>query len=723
MAGTLLSACGGSGTDISGGSSSSSTSTDTTTDTTTDTSTTYSYSLSVDVCSTADVTACDSLSEASLQNTNYVVARVVDTNKQPVSGKVVTLTTDLGTIKPSSGKITNSSGYAVFTLVSDDAITDAGELSNITVASADAESVTKSIAFGANANLEFTLTSDIGSNSLPQGSTAVLNVAATLNGEAYKTPITLSLTSSCASAGTAVMSSSITTDTNGLASTTYKGVSSDASLACGVDDVVTAALSSTQSKTVTIKNKLAATSTIIASTPSPEFMTLKGYNSAKSQIVFTVKNSQGTVVPNTLVSMAFSLANANLYGYSLSPTIATTDSSGNVTVTVNAGTVPVPVAVKASINGTDIQTVSQPIAVGTGYPDSDSFSFSADNYSLEGRNNDGATSTITIRLADRFNNPIPDGTKVYFTTEGGSIKGDYTDATTGSTPNCITSDSTCTATLTTMNPRPTDGRVTVLAYTEGEESFKDINGNGVLDEADYLASTDMPYFDDISEPFLDENLDSIYTSGEFFSDLNGDALWTAADSVYKGLACADAVISAGKCENSTVQLYSNAEFIFSSITDGAMIYLERWNGSAWVAVSGSLDATAIGYYRFLPVNIAASGVYNPLPSGTQISVTTTNGGDILTAAPSGYTADTTNQESARYIAHAADINTSVSPDITAKIVSSAVRPYYYYFALKPETTANGKTSGTLTIKATTSSGSSTGTGGSVAITADVTDNG
>jgi len=233
----------------------------------------------------------------------------------------------------------------------------------------------------------------------------------------------------------------------------------------------------------------------------------------------------------------------------------------------------------------------------------------------------------------------------------------------------------------------------------------------------------MPYFDDISEPFLDENYDGVYTSGEFFSDLNGNGLWTAADGVYKGLACADSVISAGKCKNSTVQLYSNAEFIFSSITNGAHIYLEHWNGSQWVAASGSLDATSIGYYRLLPVNIAASGDYNSLPSGAQISVTTTNGGDIVTAMPDGFTIGDSTQESARYIAHTADINTLVSPDISAKIVSSAVRPYYYYFALKPEATANGKTSGTLTIKASTSSGSSTGAGGSVAITADVTDNG
>lgn len=123
IAGTLLTACGGSGTDISGGSSGggSSGSGD---------STTYAYSLSVNVCSNSDATACNAISEATLDGTNYVAARLVDQSNKPVAGKVVSISADLGTIKPASGKLTDSNGYAVFALTSSD-LADAGELTNI----------------------------------------------------------------------------------------------------------------------------------------------------------------------------------------------------------------------------------------------------------------------------------------------------------------------------------------------------------------------------------------------------------------------------------------------------------------------------------------------------------------------------------------------------------------------------------------------------------------
>lgn len=718
IAGSLLTACGGSGSDISGGSSSDSSGAGTDTDT----SSTYAYSLSVNLCSNSDATSCDAITEATLDSTNYVAVRLVDKNNNPVAGKVVTISTDLGSIKPTTGKLTDVNGYAVFAFTSSD-LNDAGQLSNITVTNSDAETVTKSVSFGSQADLAFTFSTN--TETLAQGSTAALNIAVTLNGEAYSTPVTINFSSTCKSAGTAILADSVTTNSSGLATLTYKGVSADGSLACAGADKIIASLASdsTNQQSITINNDLAETSTIIAGTPSPAFLRLKGYNGSTSQITFTVKNSQGTVVPSQSVNFAFSSISPLANGYSLSPSTATTDANGRVAVTVNAGTLPVPVAVRASIPDSNIQAVSLPIAVGTGYTDSDSFSFAADNYSLEGRSTDGSTATITMRLADRFNNPVPDGTKVYFTAEGGSIKGNYTDSDTGSTPDCITSDSTCTATLTTMNPRPEDGRVTILAYTEGEESFADLNGNGLLDSADYQTSSDMPYFDDISEPFLDENYDGLYSSGENFPDLNGNAQWDSANSKYNGLSCEQAVVDEGKCERSTVQLYVNSEFIFSSITDGAHIILEKWNGSKWVTASGALDVATIGYYRFLPFNIATTGVYNPLPSGAQISVATTNGGEIVTGRPADFVPGTISQESDLYLNHQDDINTSTNPDITAKIASDATRPYFYYFIIKPETTANNKTNGTLTIKASTAAGSSTGAGGSVAITRDANDNG
>jgi Bacterial Ig-like domain (group 1). len=713
----LLTACGGGGTDISGGTSTSSTS-GSTSGSTSSSTTTNIYSMAVKACSTADAVNCNVISEASLEQPNYVAAQLLDLNSKPVSGKVVTATADRGTIKPSSGKITDVNGYAVFSLTST-SLTDAGELSNITFNSTSAAAATESLPFGSQADLalSFSFSSGLVTTALPQGGTTSLNIVVTLNGQPYKTPVQVNLSSPCKTAGKAVFSDSVTTDTNGLATATYKGTSADGALACSGSDVVQAELATdtTKTQTVTVVNQLAASSTIVAGSPSPAFIRLKGYNGNTSTVTFSVKNAQNTAVPNQKVDFSFALQNANSNGYSLSPASAITNDAGQVSVTVNAGTIPVPIAVKAYLDSDNtIQTVSQPIAVGTGYPDSDSFSFSADVYSLEGKYTDGSIAKITMRLADRFNNPIPDGTKVYFTTEGGSIKGDYTDSTTGSTPDCITSDSSCTATLTTMSPRPDNGRVTVLAYTEGEESFTDLNGNGIFDSGDLLASTGMPYFDDISEPFLDENYDGNYTAGEWFLDVNGNTKWDKADGIYHGLACDDTVVADGKCVKSTVQLYKNAEFIFSSITD-ASLQLEQWNGSKWVATSGPLNVAVAGYYRVLPYNIAKSGNLNPLPSGAQVSISTTNGGDIVTARPAGFSAGiAAGQESNFYLAYSSDIDISHYPDISAKTDSNATRAYYYYFEVKPETTPNGKTTGTLTIKASTG-------GGAVSLAVDAND--
>lgn len=733
VAAALFSGCGGSGTDISGSSSSGSSGSS---DSSGSTTTTQAYTLSVQNCSNSVATACESISELSLQNTNYVVAKLVDQNGQPVSGKVVTLTTDRGAVKPSSGKLTDKNGYAVFSITAT-GITDAGELSNITVGNAGATSLTESISYGSNANLVFTFSSDV--STLAQGATAALNIAVTLNGQSYKTPVSVSFSSQCLTDGKAVLASKVTTDTNGLASVTYKGVSSDGTQACGTSDTIIATLDNNTQQQLTITNQLAPSNTIIATTPSPEFITLHGYNGASSRVTFTVNNSEGTAVPAQTVNLAFSLPSITDSGYSLSPASAQTDSNGQVTVTVNAGSIPLPVAVKASIPNTNIQTVSLPIAVGTGYPDSNSFSPSADVYSLEGKATDGATATITLRMADRFNNPIPDGTKVYFTTEGGSIKGNLSDGTIGSTPVCTTSDSSCTATLTSMNPRPADGRVTVLAYTEGEESFQDQNGNGILDNDDYDTSGALLFDDVDSEPYLDANNSGAYDSGEQFVNLNPavNSVWDNVDGVYRGLACDAGLIANGVCSLNTVQLYYNAEFIFSSIVNSSNIIVEQWNGSKWIAAASPFDVSVTGYYRFLPINVAADGkTYNPLPSKAQISVTTTNGGDITNGRPAGFTPGTSSQESDSYNSYVSNyaslhpndkagggIDLSIATDIAGSTDVAATRPYYFYFVVKPETTPNSKKTGTLTISATTGSSASTGAGGTIKASFDANDNG
>ena len=135
------------------------------------------------------------------------------------------------------------------------------------------------------------------------------------------------------------------------------------------------------------------------------------------------------------------------------------------------------------------------------------------------------TSTLTARLADHFHNPVPDGTAVSFTSEGGSV-----------VASCNTVGGVCTSVLTSQALRPSNGRVTVLARATGEEAFTDLNGNGTADNAAEMidangASTDMP------EAFVDYNENGIRDANEPYFDFNGNGAYDAADGLYNGVLC------------------------------------------------------------------------------------------------------------------------------------------------------------------------------------------
>ena len=109
----------------------------------------------------------------------------------------------------------------------------------------------------------------------------------------------------------------------------------------------------------------------------------------------------------------------------ITPATATSNNQGYVQTVVNSGTVATTVRVTATTqgsNGAVISSQSNVLVVSTGKPDQDSFSLSASVLNVEGWDYDGAKVTVTARLADAFNNPVPDGTAVVFTAEGGSIE-------------------------------------------------------------------------------------------------------------------------------------------------------------------------------------------------------------------------------------------------------------------------------------------------------------
>src|SRR5690606_20719776 len=113
---------------------------------------------------------------------------------------------------------------------------------------------------------------------------------------------------------------------------------------------------------------------------------------------------------------------------------------------------------------------------------------------------DGDKATVVARLRDRVGNKVPDGTVVSFVTEGGSIE-----------PNCSTIEGECSVVLQTQNPRPTDNRVTVLAYVEGDKTYVDKNSDNL-----YTAGIDE-LTNNIGDFFRDDNENTIFEAalGEF----------------------------------------------------------------------------------------------------------------------------------------------------------------------------------------------------------------
>jgi len=254
------------------------------------------------------------------------------------------------------------------------------------------------------------------------------------------------------------------------------------------------------------------------------------------------------------------------------------DADGYVSTRLLSGSVASSVQVLAyldlSENGeqeeNEASTVSKVLIVSTGVADQNSISLSAkllnpygsraveyeggancnglgtknDAFYTGGLEADGLCTDVMIKLADRFNNPVPDGTAAILTTEFGRIQG-----------SCITQGGDCSVSWTSQNPRasatveqysapitinenldattpnryycpshyanhgpcpddiaspdvnppgaPRGGRSTLTLIVNGEESFVDRNGNGYYDSGELWTN--------LTEAFTDHNEDGVFT--------------------------------------------------------------------------------------------------------------------------------------------------------------------------------------------------------------------
>ncbi|MBX3660006.1 MAG: hypothetical protein KF740_16350 [Ramlibacter sp.] len=224
----------------------------------------------------------------------------------------------------------------------------------------------------------------------------------------------------------------------------------------------------------------------------------------RASVKFRLRDALDQVVAGRAVKVELvdATSGVRLEGAQADGTIVlTSDADGLVTAAVLAGSVPAAVRLRAtSVDFPALTVVSADLTVAVGRPYQSGLSLAPVKLSIEGASIDGETTDITLSLTDRNGNPVPDGTQVNFVSESGVLI----------PPSCVVAGgaSRCTVTLRSQAPRTSDGRVTVLAYTPGEEDFIDLNGNNRWDAGEP--------FTDLGQVYRDDNESKTYDAGEFF---------------------------------------------------------------------------------------------------------------------------------------------------------------------------------------------------------------
>ena len=589
-----------------------------------------------------------------------ITSTLTDGNGQGISGNIIAFTADIGTLSIITA-LTNNQGVANVTLTGNDNIIGAGVLTssysldentninstlNYQILSADAI-IDSNIRLGyfdeSNSFFEGKIELSIANKSISAGGTLGLSVdLVDESGNLIIVPIPVTFTSVCVQNGSASIDESVLS-INGTASSTFEDI--NCAGRTGTDDILSASvavnnITSTASETITINGEQLGSIEFISAQPSA--IVLKGTGGQNKQetstLTFKVKSQLGNVLAQQEVNFALSTA---VGGISLSRASGFTNSQGLINTQVSAGTVPTAVRVTASanmdFNGELIEAQSQSdlLSINTGLPEQRSMTIAASVLNPEADSISGEESNITVWLSDNFNNPVPDGTTVNFTTEGGTIE-----------PSCSTVNGSCAVTWKSSEPRVSDHRVTILATALGHETFFDTNGNNIFDDADGdpildIGTNNNPNIDsgqdnypaqpsgflDMSEAWRDDNENSIHDDGETFIDFNNDEAFSFADSLFNGPQCQGANCAEEDKRSihvrkalKLVMASSGAEFMLTN-DDGSVIYQDSLTGN-----SAPLNDVPNGGSQEFNFYFADTGTPNQtMPFGTTVTVSLSAG--------------------------------------------------------------------------------------------------
>lgn len=609
-------------------------------------------------------------------------------NGAPVAGEVVTATTTLGVFSPENGTaLTDANGEARMQVLGDGTL-GAG---TITVeAAGPSGTVTETIGFqtvqadlrlGSFENGTFVPgVIQASSSTIPRNGKAALSMSVVNEaGEPVETDAQILLRSSCERNGLASFSPVIITGGRATADYTASG--------CEGTDTITASLTGTSSTArVSIVVAAPEVTSVLFESAEPQLLALRGIGSGgdtglreTSTVTFRVLDPQNLPVRGVRVDFGLT---TSVGGLTLQNSTATSDSEGLVSTVVRSGTVATSVRVTATIQvaGPDGQpleltTISDLLAVTTGLPTQNGISLSAERLSVAGaREFDGVSTLLTVRMTDKFNHAVPDGTTASFRTEYGAIQG-----------SCTTVDGACSVTWTSQSPRfpmfqenrdlirttnaagyscqrngvtihtarfgpcPADlgfvrgMRSTVLVTAIGEESFTDLNGNGRYDEGEPFVN--------LPEAFVDHNEDGRYNPAqgcanasdqrcaaagaeETFIDFNSDGLYSLNSSpeqpngLYNGSLCP--VEGNGVwCSRELVNVRDSLVLVLSSQSEFDILLV---NNRSPVDPDRSTLQAGLSYQAYV-----ADIFNNPPAGGSTVTISGNNcsilGGDITADVP------------------------------------------------------------------------------------------
>ena len=494
--------------------------------------------------------------------------------------------------------------------------------------------------------------------SIPANGSTTMTVNFVDDSEALaNTSGTVVFSSTCSGQSLATFSNATATITSGSATTNYtdQGCS-------GVDSVTaTASLADgtqlTATTTITIAASAQGNTIILFTSTDQSTIALAGTGVSTgipevSNILFKVEDSLGNIISGEDITFSIS-TQAQSAGVTLQTTSAISNANGEVTATVQSGSVSTSFRVTATVtSNTTLSTQSTPIVVATGLPDQDSLSLALEKSNPQVWNHDLVEISVTAQVADRFNNPIQDGTSILFKTELGNID-----------PSCETTGGSCSVKWTSSAPRGTTGpgsnagRTTIFATVDGEESFQDNNSNGFFDDGDFLFkdNNNSGTFDagdddyDLTEAFSDNNENGTYDAGEFFHESDNPADgFTGADGLYNGPNCQHTSLCS--TTKTTTKVRKSAVLIMAEdipkivMVTGAASDCDNTNantaddcyddgatttGVTYPSAANSINAT--GTTDTVTFTFVGATNYQVLPVGTKIEFTADNG-EIVTGA-------------------------------------------------------------------------------------------